>query len=485
MKNILSERGYTLILTLIVVTLLFLFLSSFTISAMNQNKQVEQTDDTYEVTAIAEMGAEYYQVKVNTEILNAFQEVKNIIADSSINNDVKLNKISDRYNKLISNITSLNLYNPISLDPSKGFSLLSSNPPKITEKDDKSILEIEVEGKIDNKKQIIAVKFNIPTSLVTTSTGTSGSGMYNSIVIPPTFPNTDSTGINTCPSTSSTTGSSDSEFICKSSVLDNLGNILNLNLYYTGPIQLNEINENFRNLNNFYANSSVKITNLKPKEKSSFYMNGSAVIDSIDNPKNTTLYAQDTVEINSINKMNSLTIYSNNKVTFQNAIQAKNLTLYAKELSFNNLNNENSNLNIQVDGNAIFNGEIGSIKDSYIVINGTATFNNQNQATIKGNSILLLDSIKFKNTNNNNLRLEDNSKVCIRNVDYEDVKHTIQGTKDTKLIMMVTNPNDVKTTGHEEWVLESDFNSKCNIGGTSLIPNTPDTTDFVSDIIYK
>ena len=31
---------------------------------MNQQKQVEKTDETYEVLAIAEMGVEYYQARI-------------------------------------------------------------------------------------------------------------------------------------------------------------------------------------------------------------------------------------------------------------------------------------------------------------------------------------------------------------------------------------------------------------------------------------
>ena len=40
---------------------------------MNQQKQVEKTDETYEVTAIAEMGVEYYRAQIIH--LTNFEEV--------------------------------------------------------------------------------------------------------------------------------------------------------------------------------------------------------------------------------------------------------------------------------------------------------------------------------------------------------------------------------------------------------------------------
>ena len=72
MKKLQNEKGYTLILTLVIITIIVIFFSSFTLSAMNQQKQVEKTDENYEVTAIAEMGVEYYQAKV----LNAIETAK-------------------------------------------------------------------------------------------------------------------------------------------------------------------------------------------------------------------------------------------------------------------------------------------------------------------------------------------------------------------------------------------------------------------------
>ena len=192
------------------------------------------------------------------------------------------------------------------------------------------------------------------------------------------------------------------------------------------------------------------------------------------------------MEINSLNSLNSLNLYSDKKITFKNAIGGNNLNLIAAEVSFNNLNSTNSNFNVQVSGNATF-AEIGTINNSNFTINGTAIFNSQNTGTIKGNSTLLLDSIKFSSTNNNILKIEDTSKVCIRNVDYEAIKHSINTTAKSELIILVKSSDKVKNTGHVDLVMETEFNQRCNSSSDSnLVKDTlPTDENIISEVIYK
>ena len=51
MKTVQNEKGYTLLLTLVIIFIIIIFFSSFSLSAMNQQKQVEKTDENYEVTS--------------------------------------------------------------------------------------------------------------------------------------------------------------------------------------------------------------------------------------------------------------------------------------------------------------------------------------------------------------------------------------------------------------------------------------------------
>lgn len=498
MKKLQNEKGYTLILTLVIITIIVIFFSSFTLSAMNQQKQVEKTDENYEVTAIAEMGVEYYQAKVLNAIETARLEIKALeieyesdIAKSKTeterNNfkrilDDKIKKVKSDLKTNIEGYQFNNLEKTFGDHSEKSFSL-KSRPIFNGE-----ILIMNVVGNINSKEKWLTAYFNFPSSLAPLGAqgNTTGStnGKYSSLFEPPTFPVTSkSSEINMCPLIDSVSGSSITQYICHSSSLEKLGNILNLNLYYTGEYELRNLNENFKNLNNLYADSSTKITNLKPKENSSYYINGETIIDSIDKPNNTTIYSKGKIEINSLNNIEKLNIYSNNKIDFKNAIEAKNITLDAAEVAFNNLNNTSSNLKIQVSGNASFK-EINNISNSNFVINGTGIFGGQNTGRVTGNSILLLDSIIFTSNNNNILKLEDNSKLCIRNANYETIKHSINTTSHSELIILVNKASDVKNTGHVDLVMETEFNNRCYSSGIKN-EHPPTDENFIKEIIYN
>jgi len=498
MKASQNEMGYTLLLTLIIIIMITVFFSSFALSAMSQQKQVEKTDNTFEVTAIAEMGVEYYQAKVEAAIEIARLKIEELkrkyesdIAKSKTEterNNLKYN-LDEAIKKVKSDLkTKIEGYQFINVEKTLGDNSEKSFGLKSRPIFDGEILIMNVVGNINSKEKWLTAYFNFPASLASPgpqgNTTGSTNGKYRALFEPPTFPETSkSSSINSCPLVDSTSGSINTEFICHSSSLDKLGNILNLNLYYTGNYELQNLNENFKNLNNFYANSSTKITNLKPKENSSFYINGETIIDSIDKPNNTTIYSKGKIEINSLNNIEKLNIYSNNTINFKNAIEAKNITLDAADVLFNNLNNTSSNLKIQVSGNANFK-EINTISNSNFVINGTGIFQGQNTGRIIGNSILLLDSIIFTSNNNNILKLEDNSKLCIRNANYETIKHSINTTSHSELIILVNNASNVKNTGHVDLVMETEFNNRCN---SNSIENEypPANESFIKEIIYN
>lgn len=498
MKASQNEKGYTLLLTLIIIIMITIFISSFALSALNQQKQVEKTDNTYEVTAIAEMGVEYYQAKVEAAIEIARLKIEELnrqyesdIAKSKTeterNNlkyilDEAIKKVKSDLKTKIEEYQFINAEKTLGDHAEKSFGLKSK--PIFNDE----ILIMNVVGNIDSKEKWLTAYFNFPSSLA--SLGPSGNtpgspnGKYSALFEPPPFPITSkSSSMNKCPQVDSISGSTTTEFICHSSSLDKLGNILNLNLYYTGNTELQNLNENFKNLNNFYANSSTKITNLKPKKNSSFYINGDTIIDSIDKPNNTTIYSKGKIEINSLNNIEKLNIYSNKTINFKNAIEAKNITLDAAEVLFNNLNNTSENLKIQVGGNASFK-EINTISNSNFVINGTGIFQGQNTGRITGNSILLLDSIIFTSTNNNILKLEDNSKLCIRNANYETIKHSINTTSQSELIILVNKASDLKNTGHVDLVLEAEFNNRCYSSGIND-EHPPANDSFIKEIVYN
>lgn len=82
MKQVKSENGYTLLITLGLIMMMMLFMFAFTRIAVSQKAQVEKTDTSIVTTALAEMGAEYYKEQIvsdiNTMILTTTQEMQAI-----------------------------------------------------------------------------------------------------------------------------------------------------------------------------------------------------------------------------------------------------------------------------------------------------------------------------------------------------------------------------------------------------------------------
>lgn len=76
MKVLSSEKGYTLLVVLVICVLLILFLSAFTAMAYNQKKQVTHTDKQFVATAVAEMGSEFTHKKIEQIVLQATQDYK-------------------------------------------------------------------------------------------------------------------------------------------------------------------------------------------------------------------------------------------------------------------------------------------------------------------------------------------------------------------------------------------------------------------------
>lgn len=187
MKKLQNEKGYTLLLTLVIITILIIFFSSFTLSAMNQQKQVEKTDENYEVVAIAEMGVEYYRAKIVNIINDQKEHLRNeLVNNAKKDNDNPLKQtekdiIDKHVGIVITNSNALMPALPISVNSETDSEIifqllqLKGNPS------DKSI-KIEVQGNLADRNSSITAEFEIPDDLVV---GTpSGSDNYHLFTLP-------------------------------------------------------------------------------------------------------------------------------------------------------------------------------------------------------------------------------------------------------------------------------------------------------------
>lgn len=99
MKNYFKQDGYTLLLTLVLVVLLFLVTATFTLASMNQTKQIEKTDDIFVATSLAEMGTEksFTTIKnfIELEKESLIKKINNTKNNTIINDSVKKSNIEN------------------------------------------------------------------------------------------------------------------------------------------------------------------------------------------------------------------------------------------------------------------------------------------------------------------------------------------------------------------------------------------------------
>lgn len=173
------QDGYTLLLTLVLVVLLFLLTASFSIASMNQTKQIERTDDSFLATSIAEMGVEFYkdslEIKLAALYSKALYDINQIKNDSSKTADQKnaaiTAKVND-YNTLINseittflNTESASTYSRPVDTSSKAYKIQSYTKQDVTDSNGyvNIVLDLKVAGLIDQTiERSIDMKMRYP-----------------------------------------------------------------------------------------------------------------------------------------------------------------------------------------------------------------------------------------------------------------------------------------------------------------------------------
>ncbi|QFF99577.1 hypothetical protein PB01_12455 [Psychrobacillus glaciei] len=513
MKKIRNEQGYTLLLTLVLVTLVVILFSTFTVKALSQQKQVEKTDDNYEATAIAEMGVEYYRVGILNLIAFYADDTKKKLSNEEKLDDQKINEIKNKQMELLK--VDINSF----LNSSVNNQIEVSNFPYLTTFR-KSLLkynnvtsswDLNVTGDIGKKSKIISTTFQLPDNLdLVKTTLISGDGKptgidteKNKTLFPPfnlentafsklvprlTLPTTKyeqiSPKISECPEKDTDTGNVNEEFYCYKSNLNfsnnnKLEKIINLNLYYTGSSDIGIINSNFKNLNNFFADKSINITtNANTKSNTSYFINGDfSMSEPLNSSSNSTLHSIGNITLKkAINNMTNMKIYSEKKITTLEPFPAKNLTLYANNTQLSTLNSLTNSL-IEIENQAKFEG-IGSSMD-----NSQIQINNANKSNYT-NSTAYLAEFKYFNkiTNNSTVKVNGNTMVT----DYID---TIDGKSNFLVNGNLTNPYTNKISGGStvKIIGNAIFPKYIDTidGGSNLLVNGDFTTSYINKIIGK
>lgn len=494
MKTVQNEKGYTLLLTLVIIFIIIIFFSSFSLSAMNQQKQVEKTDENYEVTAIAEMGVEYYQAS----ILNLIAEYQNPnegkgrdITQATViklNSYIKANEDNKKNgnppNYSTEEIEGLIAY-PISelkKDIKKLFKkdvvTVSNNSFKITK--DLSNVDgpwtVEVTGYSEGKLKTISATFKLPEDFdLVVKTPNNPVSITSHLVTPPPFPSTTFDN-NTVAKCSNLIPQSNSNNICYSNTIqDSLKNLENLELYYTNTIMSN-LNQSLDSLKKLYVNNDLTVSgSFNLTNSSELYINGKATFsNSFNHGTDATIYSKGDLTLGGSDSKN-LKLYTLGKFIFTDPKSFDNVTLYANDISPVSFNDFKNNSKLQINNSASF-AQINNFSNSNILVKGTATFTSLNKDSVKlDNSTMTVEEIKFTTTSNTNIiLLANSSKLCVKSLSSDDRKK-IQPTDHSEVITINNSlADDQKSgSGHDFQYNEKTFNKVCGI--TSSSSNT--TTD--------
>ncbi|AYC29759.1 type II secretion system protein [Paenisporosarcina cavernae] len=186
MKQLTNERGYTLLLTLVIAVLIVGFISLLLAGTLTQQTQVEKTDHNFVADDVAEMGMEYYRADILNKYVITAKEVKTAIQDAITTNPEKYvtatqvqqleqEKEEAGINSLRGYIEAYTLSNHLVEKDKSEFQLYSV--PKTSLASNAVQVKIELKGNYLEAVQLSTLSLLLPINLVNTNfNGGSGNG---------------------------------------------------------------------------------------------------------------------------------------------------------------------------------------------------------------------------------------------------------------------------------------------------------------------
>ncbi|WP_277584451.1 hypothetical protein [Psychrobacillus antarcticus] len=537
MKKLHNEKGYTLILTLVIITIIVIFFSSFTLSAMNQQKQVEKTDETYEVTAIAEMGVEYYQAAIINLIAKYSQDTINAItANNGLPQNIQrsLDTIKQEYlaalKTEILNLSNNTAIKKITLDDESTYFLLADSnefKPKFISN---ILLEINVVGKIKNKEKRLTAYFNFPTDLITFPTGnTGGAGGGNTGNPQNSFEIPRHLFFETIPTQVCKNPMSSNNVPCKTNDLSTFLNLSNNIVYYPenssksfNPLNLT-INKNFNN-SFIFTNGTNSFNDLKGAKNLTIESTGSTTFKLLDSTENISLFMKGNGNFNNNLGGKNFTLYGAGDQVFESTVNFESgkfsvigYTLFKKNADFINTIFEIENnvdfkdvsnftgSKIDILGNALFNYN-AKFNTTSVNIFGNATFNNPvefngaKNSNISGTS-LFKNNLNISNSTINfgnnvtgpSITIGNKSTVCFRKLATQNpIWGTFLNIDSTSNVYMDESLKGTiySTNGKQpNFVSKNELDILCPSGNQAPKPEPEPKpiieNDFINNVIYN
>jgi hypothetical protein len=385
MKLIKNQTGYTLLLTLLLIVLIFGFVGTLTFSTITQQTQVEKIDEKFLLSDITEMGVEYYRSKVINDYVTIASDVKSeiqlklknaeneeYITEESIR-ELERNEEEVGMIKLIDLINDYT-FDPVSKDEVTSLFFQFKEPTIINSRTSPNVLItffITSKHLADTKNSSFNISIPRKMVIVQIVTGNGGSEIdYSNTIQNPNF---------TIPPNTEECNGNYSNNECTSSGIRKIENIDNSTIYHLGDLDPIPVNKSDFTDSYIYVLGNMNAGNLKDIDNLSLLVNGDAVFHQIY-ATFFNLYTSGDI------LFDSFTSFTNSKIRSLGKITAtfKGIELNKSHMLLEGINNdldikveESSTLCIK-ENSRLNNLYIDSTSNVYIIDSATRTGTNSN-----------------------------------------------------------------------------------------------------------
>lgn len=302
-----NENGYTLLLTLAIILIITSFIGTLSFLTLNQQTQVEKTDEDFLLSDLTEMGIEYYRSRVFEDYVRVIKEVREKI-DRELTNSPELYNTTDKVEKLEKDeedigirtlITILSSYNVNSIAIEQSDSLIFSlieSPYEFESTETYIQFKFLIAGSNSVNQEKYSFTIRLPKNLVdmtVTNNPGNGSGTidYSKTIKAPVF--TPPIGTDNCNENYTNTPCINDSDKKKEAIKD----ILNSTVYFIGDTVANSANNTDFKESLLIINGDLDAKNFNTIKNVSIFVNGDTSIDQL-NAYSLKLFSSGKLELN-------------------------------------------------------------------------------------------------------------------------------------------------------------------------------------------
>lgn len=372
-----NENGYTLLLTLALILVITSFIGTLSFLTLNQQNQVENTDEDFLLSDITEMGIEYYRTRI-------FEDYMKIIKQVEENINEELNNFPEKY-ETKKNVEDLEIEKELegirdlkAIMSAYEVRAITIEEPKLTFSLAKSPYEFEstetyiqfkflIEGSNSVNREKYSFNIRLPKNLVDLTIANSGNGtgtISDSFFNPPV----DTEYCNDDYKDTLCISNSDKK-------KESIKNIVSSTIYFIGDTVVNNAKHHDFNESLLIINGNLEAQNFK-SDNVSIFVNGNTSFDHFEVNK-LNLYSSGT-----LNLTKQITI-SNSKIRSIGPLQV--------------INNSNEPMKI-INSHLLMEGSNNYIES--LDVKDSSTVCIKNDSTIddlkidESSNVLILNSVK-------------------------------------------------------------------------------------------